>query len=374
MKAIIPMSPRTLPWLAATAGVLLAGLANAESTQTFQTRQFALRKGGSGIEDENKPPGGSGAGRKAIKIESIEPIRGKEAVQEVSWLGVSTEEAPEALASQLGLKSGQGLVVIYVATESPAAKAGLQKHDVLAELDDQLLVHPVQLRKLIQMRKEGDPVKLTLHRAGKKQTVSAKLAKRTEVMGMFLERQILDGSLPKLDFEPAGGKMGDRVHEHLKILHGSLTGDGVDKPTVNVEVRRNMDEVRKAIQEALRHATPPARATPPVLPVPPQKSVPKVDIADDATVTVKQDGVSGKTIVKSDDAGVYVIVASPRKHLTVHDKDGKLLFDGEIESQEGQQKVPAKLWEKVKPMLDQIKPADKGATEPQAQFEGEPKI
>jgi len=57
-------------------------------------------------------------------------------------LGLSTEEAPEALASQFGLNSGEGLVVIYVAPDSPAAKAGFRKNDVLVELGDQLLVSP----------------------------------------------------------------------------------------------------------------------------------------------------------------------------------------------------------------------------------------
>jgi S1-C subfamily serine protease len=36
-----------------------------------------------------------------------------------------------------------------VAPDSPAAKAGLEKNDVLAELEGQLLVVPAQLRKLV---------------------------------------------------------------------------------------------------------------------------------------------------------------------------------------------------------------------------------
>jgi len=98
-----------------------------------------------------------------------------------------------------------------------------------------------------------------------------------------------------------------------------------------------------------------------------------VDIEKDATVTVTKEGAAVKTIVTSDEAGVIVIVANPKKHLTAHDKKGKLLFDGEIETPEGQQKVPAELWEKVKPMLQEIKPADDRGPKPRAQSEGEPK-
>lgn len=368
MKTLLRMSHRTITWLAVTSGVPLADLATAELAPTTQTRKVIVNAEGAGKEDTDLPPGGSGSKRKIIKIESIESNRGKESAQEVTWLGISTEETSETLASQLGLKSGQGLVVTYVAPDSPAAKTGIQKHDVLVELGDQLLVHPAQLRKLVQMRKEGDTVKLTLHRGGKKQTVSATLAKRTERLGM------LDGDLPGLEFALGEAKIGEQVREHLKTLHGSLARAGIDKQTVNVEVQRNMGEVRKAIEEALRHSTHANRAFGPGAKDLEALARGKVDVGNDATVTVKKDGVSVKTIVKSDDAGVYVIVASPKKHLTAHDKDGKPLFDGEIESHEQQQKVPAALWEKVKPMLQQIRPAADAEPEPHTQSAGEPKI
>src|SRR5262245_22592717 len=45
-----------------------------------------------------------------------------------AWLGVSTSEASEALSSQLNLQPGIGLLVNFVATNSPAEKAGLQRN------------------------------------------------------------------------------------------------------------------------------------------------------------------------------------------------------------------------------------------------------
>ena len=83
----------------------------------------------------------------------------------------------------------------------------------------------------------------------------------------------------------------------------------------------------------------------------------------DATVTVKSNGKSVKTMVKADDTGTYVIVANPKKRLTVHDKQGKLLFDDEIETSEQQEKMPKEIREKVKPMLEQMAPAkNRGAS------------
>ena len=52
-----------------------------------------------------------------------------------SWLGVGVEEASEALQSQLGLAPRVGLLVTYVTSDSPAAKAGLEKNDVLVEFE-----------------------------------------------------------------------------------------------------------------------------------------------------------------------------------------------------------------------------------------------
>jgi serine protease Do len=77
----------------------------------------------------------------------------------------------------LGLKPGEGLTVNFVAPDSPAAKAAFHTNDVLVELDGQMLVHPLQLRKLIQMHAEGDTIKLAFYRGGTRQTSSVKLGK-----------------------------------------------------------------------------------------------------------------------------------------------------------------------------------------------------
>ena len=49
-----------------------------------------------------------------------------------------------------------------------------------------------------------------------------------------------------------------------------------------------------------------------------------------------------------------MIVSNPKPHLTVHDKEGKLVFDGEIDTPEQRAKVPPEVWQKVEPMLDKL--------------------
>jgi hypothetical protein len=370
-KTLISSAKKLLAWTTFTSGILLADVAMAQPTpppapQT-QTRNVVVTMGGSGGTGSSVE---GGSARSVIKIDSIEPARAGGPAREVTWLGLSTEEASEALASQLGLKPGQGLVVVFVAPDSPAAKAGVQKYDVIEEIGDQMLVDPVQLRKLVQMQQNGDTVKLALYRGGKKQTVSATLGKRTEDMGMMPAEP---GMAEVLSDVTPGAQSSNWVVENRTV---PMDYAGMNKQMVNAEVQRNMEEARKEIQEALRQSAHAGRMVQPVALVAPVPPVPSIveDVGNDATITVTKDGASVKTIVRSDDTGVLVIVASPKKHLTAHDEDGKLLFDGEIETPEQQQKVPAELWERVKPLLQQIKPAEDGEPQPHAQSGDEPKL
>lgn len=99
-------------------------------------------------------------------------------MERVTFLGISAQEIPDVLAAQLQLPEGQGLVVSFVQPDSPAAEAGLRKHDVVTRLDDQILIDGRQLSVLVRGREEGDSVTITRLRAGKEAKVTATLVKR----------------------------------------------------------------------------------------------------------------------------------------------------------------------------------------------------
>ena len=302
--------------------------------------------------------GGSGAAKagdavsseKRIVIRSIEPTDEDDgaAREDRPWLGVSIEEASEALAAQLGLRPGAGLVVTYVAADSPAAKAGLQKNDVLVELEGQLLVHPAQLRKLVQARRDGDTLELMYYRAGKKETASATVAKAPaganllEDAGPWKESlRVYRNLLPP-----------DVARDLPKTLRESLGHLKLDQFKVQEEVRRSLEQARKAYQEALRSSS--NALAGPVAKVLKDLYRSRVDVDKNATVTVRNTGQKVKTMVKADDSGTIVIVCNPKPRLTAHNKEGKLLFDGEVDTPEQRAKVPPELWEKVEPLLDKV--------------------
>lgn len=83
-------------------------------------------------------------------------------------------------AALAGLPPGTGLTVSGVTPGSPAEKAGLQGGDVLAKLNDQILINPAQFTTLVRTMKEGDVVKLSYVRHGEKMEVEATLDSRVE--------------------------------------------------------------------------------------------------------------------------------------------------------------------------------------------------
>ena len=79
----------------------------------------------------------------------------REQTEKAGFLGVTASPVSAALRDQLGLTRGMGLVVDFVAKDSPAQAAGLKVHDVLTKFDDQLIVNIEQLAVLVRSKKDG---------------------------------------------------------------------------------------------------------------------------------------------------------------------------------------------------------------------------
>ena len=97
-----------------------------------------------------------------------------------SLIGVDATPIDEVLRSHLGLAEGKGVLVSAVTDKSPAAKAGIQKNDVLITVADEELFGASGLEKLLQARVEKSTL-IGLIRAGKKQSVEVvpRLSKAT---------------------------------------------------------------------------------------------------------------------------------------------------------------------------------------------------
>lgn len=153
-------------------------------------------------------------------------------METVAFLGVETQPVSAAMAAQLGLPRGTGLIVNHIVPNSPAAGL-LNQYDVLLNLDDQILIETRQLSVLIRTHKEGDEVGLTYLRGGKKTTSRVRLGK-TEVA-----KNALSGawSLPNgMRFEmlaPSGGEPREIDHV-LSMMQGAHEGE-----PVRIQIDRN---------------------------------------------------------------------------------------------------------------------------------------
>src|SRR5262249_21355765 len=112
MKTLTIISHQHPAWFLATAVVLTAGCAVAQPKNSDQPKVIVTADTAENS-NEDQPSTGVKRKQKTIRVEAVDSDDEKRPAKEVAWLGISTEEASEALTSQLGLKDGQGLVVTY---------------------------------------------------------------------------------------------------------------------------------------------------------------------------------------------------------------------------------------------------------------------
>ncbi len=135
-----------------------------------------------------------------------------------TWLGVATEPVGTDVAAQVPVPAHTGLVVRQVMAGSPAAAAGLQELDVLAKLDDQILITPRQLSVLIGNLKAGDSVKLSYFRKGQPAQAIATLADRPATAANSAQSPIhleIDGQ--KADIRPFVSMIRSFVAENADV-------------------------------------------------------------------------------------------------------------------------------------------------------------
>jgi hypothetical protein len=263
------------------------------------------------------PPGMPGGHDKAPKVP-------------MTFLGVETSQVPNVVSDQLGLTKGFGLVVDYVVPNSPAASAGVQQNDILKMLNDQILMEPTQLRKLLQTFSEGTEVTLTILRKGQEQKITVKLAKKE----MPQRHSMMPGGNHDMhwDFDETGdvGEQMQELKEQLKEQLGD-TQRGIIRGAViqaHEAARRAREDARRAAREV------------------------RILSNDNGTLKATKIDLGKAQIVFSDGKGEMKLEnANGKKLLTAKDSQGKLLFSGPVETKEDLDKVPADVrdrYEKLK--------------------------
>jgi serine protease Do len=250
-------------------------------------------------------------------------------------LGVETSQVPTVVSEQLGLSKGLGLVVEYVAPDSPAAIAGVQQNDILKMLNDQILVEPSQLRKLLQTFSDGTDVTLTILRKGLEQKVTVKLTKKERPQRHSWAPG--DKHEAHWDFDDTGD-LGEEMQGLKEQLHEQL---GAQRGMIHGAVMKAHEAARRAREDARRAA----------------REI-RILSKDNGTLKATRIDLGQAQIVFSDDKGEMKLEnVDGKKILTAKDTQGKLLFSGPVETKEDRDKMPADVRERYEKLQQNDLPA-----------------
>jgi len=99
---------------------------------------------------------------------------------ERGWLGVGIQDVTPELASSLDLGDATGALVANVSPEGPAARAGLERGDVIVEFAGKTVTESHQLPALVAESRIGSTAHLTVLRSGERRTLDVTIASLPE--------------------------------------------------------------------------------------------------------------------------------------------------------------------------------------------------
>ncbi|MBK1789892.1 S1C family serine protease [Persicirhabdus sediminis] len=149
--------------------------------------------------------------------QAAEPAPAVEIQNQRAWMGVSGSPVTQVLAAQLKLNPNQGLVIRYVAPNSPAEAAGLQVHDVLLKFSDQEVSSQHDLSRAVSGFQPDNEVTLDIIRGGEASQLKLKLGARA--MPQVAERGVHE--MPQFDRFLERLPEADRQHIQ-RMLQGDL--------------------------------------------------------------------------------------------------------------------------------------------------------
>ena len=240
-----------------------------------------------------------------------------------------------------GVERRRGVSPSRVASQpdGPAAAAGVQQNDIIKMLNDQILINPNQLSKLVRSFSEGTNVTLIVLRKGQEQKITVKLTKK-EVP----ERWEFGPGHHEHSGFPFGdqgfGALGEQFNNLKDQLGDAKRGmihDAVMK--AHEEARRTRDEARRAVQDV------------------------RILTRDNGALKATRIDIGKAQIVFSDEKGEMKVEAvDGKKLLTAKDPQGKLLFSGPVETKADLDKLPPEVRERY----DKLQQHDLPAVAPRA--------
>lgn len=188
------------------------------------------------------------------------------------FMGVGVAKPSAMIRAQLPeLPKGTGFVLESVKLSGPAERAGLEVHDVIYMLEDQLLINEGQLMTLLGLRGDGETVTIRYFRGGVDQETDLTLESREEVLRPSLPDSIGLPPIPGLPMHTIDRqertatisddkgiytmmKQGDEIWLRVESIGGELVFDGAvmnlaQLETVPEHCKDKLPILRRALDE-----------------------------------------------------------------------------------------------------------------------------
>lgn len=115
------------------------------------------------------------------------------------WLGVSIQNITPELAKSFNLKEDKGALIAEVFPDSPAAKAGIMRGDIVLEFNGKKIEDPYGLSLAVGHTQPGSKVEVKVLRQGEEKTLKAKLGRQEGSKTVDVEEQEEKGGSVKPD-------------------------------------------------------------------------------------------------------------------------------------------------------------------------------
>ncbi len=175
-----------------------------------------------------------------------------------AWLGVYTQEVTDELRDGLDLRGADGVLVARVVPDSPAARAGLRKGDVIVSFAARNVTTPARLSELVGDAREGESVSIIVVRDGERRTLSARLAARTDMAPTPSDDQDDEEAYevpapPDAPRAPRAPRAPDAPRRRIEIVHpdGDSAPDAHGKPKVRTFSWDGHGEMPREMRESL---------------------------------------------------------------------------------------------------------------------------
>ena len=260
------------------------------------------------------------------------------------------------MRAQTTLSEDVGLSVDVVSPDSPAAKAGLKAHDILAKYDDQLLCAAVQLSALVKRTGTGNKAMLTVLRGGKELPIEVTVGEHAAQATFKVEGVNIAMGLPGQPGGPrvvAGQPLAPEVIKLLEELE--LKGGSINVPAYgNVPVYGFVPRAPGSDASILLPQSPAPNASP----LQPQADQFQRDqnqlqrnIQRNQRIMLVNPNVQSQSqsvsIVANDDGRVELRETNGKRTVTILDKAGAQQYSGALDSKEDREKIPAELRSRV---------------------------